>query len=495
VTLEKDKSSNLFEALVAARLLVRDAPVLLAQRAIALSVIEEIDRALATLDPRGKEAENNAAAPSALARERADRVEAEGAQRRAEFLYEATSALFEAPLEPAARCEKLTRLAVPDLADWCLCDLLDGTQVERVAVGHWNPDGDALARGLVRSYPLEPAATRGISRVLTTRQAELEGDLPPLRARSGALPDEASEGDFENVLRTLGARSYLVVPLIADGRLLGALTFLFAESSRRYGPHDLRLAEDLGRRAALAQQNAALFTQLQRAVSSREEMVAVVSHDLRNPLSSIKLAASLQQQAEGEAHHPKAKSAIILRAVGRMEALLHDLLDAASIDAGTLAIRPSSVEIEAVVAEAIDAIEPSVRDKRLIVSRSVERAIVLLADPDRLLQVLGNLLGNAAKFARQGDRIDVRVERAGSFCAFTIRDSGPGIAASHVPHIFDRFWQGHARSREGAGLGLAIAKGIVDAHGGTLAVVSREGEGTQFDFTIPLAPAPRQSEA
>jgi signal transduction histidine kinase len=255
------------------------------------------------------------------------------------------------------------------------------------------------------------------------------------------------------------------------------------------------LAEDLGRRAALAQQNAALFTQLQRAVSSREEMVAVVSHDLRNPLSSIKLAASLQQQAEGEAHHPKAKSAIILRAVGRMEALLHDLLDAASIDAGTLAIRPSSVEIEAVVAEAIDAIEPSVRDKRLIVSRSVERAIVLLADPDRLLQVLGNLLGNAAKFARQGDRIDVRVERAGSFCAFTIRDSGPGIAASHVPHIFDRFWQGHARSREGAGLGLAIAKGIVDAHGGTLAVVSREGEGTQFDFTIPLAPAPRQSEA
>lgn len=475
---DRDKPTDFHRALVEARQTLRGATLTLGQRATALSVIEEIDRALAAISV-GQGGEANVE-PSALDRERAGRALAEGAQRRTEFLSQATGALFEAPLDAAARTERLVRLAVPDLADWCVCDWIDGNRSKRVAVGHWNPDGDTIAAAISDDYVIDRQAVRGLSRVLHLGEPELVAD-----ATSGGRA--SSDDPFERLLAKLSARSYLLVPVVSSGRVLGALGFFFAESSRRYTDADLHLATDLARRFALAHQNAGLFAELARSVSSREEMIAVVSHDLRNPLSSIKLAGGLLQSTEPDGKNPRSKSSIILRAVSRMEALLHDLLDAAAIDAGKLAVELSRVDAEPLVIEATEAIEAPVREKGLHVTRDVERGLVLIADPGRVLQVFSNLLGNAAKFGRAGDTIHVAVRREGHVARFDVADTGPGIAPDLLGHVFDRFWQGREKRHGGAGLGLAIAKGIVEAHGGTIEVRSVLGEGTTFSFTIPLA--------
>lgn len=477
---ERDKPSDLERALHEARRVLRGAAPTLGQRAVALSVIEEIDRALVAASTSPGE---GSVEPSALDRERAVRVDAEGAQRRTEFLSQATGALFEAPLDADARALRLVRLAVPDLADWCVCDMAFGPRARRVAVGHWNPDGDVIVPQIVGEYDVDEQAAQGLSAVLRTGRSELVSDL------ATTPRTDPQDGAFTRLLATLSVRSYLLVPVMAAGRVLGALGFFFAESSRRYNEADLRLAEDLARRFALAHHNAELFAELARAVSSREEMIAVVSHDLRNPLSSIKLAGGLLQSSEPDGKNPRSKSSIILRSVGRMETLLRDLLDAAAIDAGKLTIAVDVVQGETLVAEAIEASEAPAREKGLRITRDVERGLELRADAGRLLQVFGNLLGNATKFGRAGDTIHVALGREGDFARITVADTGPGIPPDRVDHVFDRFWQGREKRHDGAGLGLAIAKGIVEAHGGRIAVASTFGAGATFTFTVPLATA------
>ena len=482
MTQERMTPPDFLHALTEARRLLSTARVGLTQRAAAHALSEEMDRALALVGPRAEGAGDDLPVPSALDRERESRVMAEGAQRRTEFLYQASSALFDSPLDAVLRCQRLAALCVPDLADWCLCDLLEGKRVRRVAVRQWNPDRDVIARSLEVTYPLSEDAPRGISRVLTRGKPEMSAEHTSL------FPEgQAAAPELDELLRVVGARSYLIVPMVGTEGVIGALTFLFAESNRRYGAADLRLAEDLARRAALAQSNASLFQQLQRAVQSREEMVAVVSHDLRNPLSSIKMSATMLQEDEVEGAHNKSKTSIILRAVGRMEALLRNLLDVASLDAGTLTLERRRVVVNEVVAEAIESIQPIVVSKQLVVTTSLAPGLELFADVDRLLQVFSNLLGNAAKFSSAGGEIRLSAVREGTHCRFSVGDAGPGIAPEHVAHVFDRFWQGRERRREGAGLGLAIAKGIVDAHLGVVGVESTLGVGTTFTFTIPLA--------
>lgn len=467
---------SLRQALEQGRKLVSEARVVLQQRDTALSVLGELDRALGSLD------EVVPAAGNALEREREGRVSAEASQRRTEFLYEATNTLFASPLDTLARLQKLTALVVPDLGDWCLCDMVSGDVIRRVAVRQWNPDQDATARTLEVEYPLGVAAEGGISEVIRSGRSVLRPDGAGSR---GPSPDV----HFEALLARVGARSYMSVPLISTGRTIGALTLIFAESNRRYTDSDLSLAEDLARRAALAIDNANLFEQLQRAVRVRDDMVAVVSHDLRNPLSSIKMSASLLQQENPEsAREPRSKTAVILRAVERMETLIRDLLDVTSLEGGGVTLNFEARRVDDVLADAVESVQPIATGKSLALTAQADEAeLSILCDSERLMQVFSNLLGNAAKFTPAGGSISIRAAREASACRFTVTDTGPGIAAEHLPHVFDRFWQGRHKARDGAGLGLAIAKSIVEAHRGQIRVTSVLGAGASFEFTIPLA--------
>ena len=250
-------------------------------------------------------------------------------------------------------------------------------------------------------------------------------------------------------------------------------------------PQRLALRIRFAVRVARAEAEAARSIEVaQRAAAARDEVLAVVSHDLRGPLHAIGLAAEALRDEVGDSG--LRYLAAIDRASTRAERLISDLLEASAIENGVLALDPSPIDAVALVRQATQDNEPLVRESGgLITAHLPDDALVVRADRDRILQVLGNLIGNALKHAR-GTPIELTLTEEERSALIAVRDRGPGIAAAELPHVFDRYWRGRTK-RTGAGLGLAIAKGIVAAHGGELRVQSRPGDGSEFAFTLPLA--------
>jgi hypothetical protein len=232
----------------------------------------------------------------------------------------------------------------------------------------------------------------------------------------------------------------------------------------------------------------------ERATQARDDVLAIVAHDLRNPIQTISVtAAVLGLTAEDEKR--RRHVAVIQRSAQKMERLIADLLDAARIEAGTLAIRNEPVPVATVFAEAIEPFEEQARTRAVVINAEVETGLpVVTGDRDRLIQVLSNLLDNALRYTPEGQCLSVRARCVDAAVEISVEDSGPGIAPDELPHIFDRFWQAHHQSRAGAGLGLAICRGIVEAHGGRIWARSQVGRGTIMSFTLPRAAATAADE-
>jgi signal transduction histidine kinase len=255
---------------------------------------------------------------------------------------------------------------------------------------------------------------------------------------------------------------------------------------------NLEAADDLQRRAIeidLQQR----FLGEQRAVRARDDLIAVVSHDLRNPLSSIQLLAEVLLRAppagdENRADIMRNSAERIRRSAFHMKALTDDLLDLASIESHRFTLRLQSLESRDLIGEALLAASPLAEAKRISLAVESIDTPKLEADPERILRVLSNLLGNAIKFTPEGGQITVRAERRDGDLSIAVADTGPGIPADHLPHIFDRYWKASAASKPGSGLGLYIASGIIEAHGGKIWAESSAG-GARFTFTLPIARA------
>ena len=232
----------------------------------------------------------------------------------------------------------------------------------------------------------------------------------------------------------------------------------------------------------------------ERRARARDEVIAVVAHDLRSPIHTIAAAAALLGLTSDDDRHRR-QIAIIQRSARNMERLTAQLLDVARIEAEALQLHLAPIDLAALIAEAVEQCESLARERGIAVRCEIGDDIPQVAgDHDRLMQVLSNLLGNALKFTHQGRGISVRVARLGAMVQISVEDSGVGIAPEDLPHIFTRFWQVNRKSRTGVGLGLAICKGIVEAHGGRVRATSVVGRGTTMCFTLHAMPDDVASE-
>jgi signal transduction histidine kinase len=274
-----------------------------------------------------------------------------------------------------------------------------------------------------------------------------------------------------------------VTPLVARGQAIGAVTHVFGRAEAGASSEARALGEEVASRAALAIDNLRLFEQAQRAIRGRDELLAIVSHDLRNPINVLALAVATLEQPDVALRGqtlPRMK-----RALQRMEHLIADLLDVARVDAGTLRVELSPLPLAPVLDEVHEQWRPLCAEKGVTLGKdyAAETLGVVQLDRERVMQVLSNLIGNAVKFTPPGGRVRIGAEPDGAWVKVSVSDTGPGIAPENLPHIFDRFWQKERRAG-GLGLGLPIAEGIVHAHGGSIHVDSTPGAGTTFWFTL-----------
>jgi signal transduction histidine kinase len=407
---------------------------------------------------------------------------------RERFLAAATEQLADS-IEWDETLARVARLALPFLGDWCMVVLVDDEGVPRpVAVETIEGAQADVAREMREHYPVDLEAEHGCGRVLRTGEPELLPDVRDFAGRSGATTRARAE-----LLARMGLRSFMAVPLSARGRILGVLDFGVSTSDRRFGPEDLGVAHELARRCALALDNARLHRKVHAAVRAREDTLAIVSHDLRNPLSAIRLATAVldRQAPAGEAGDAvRRAAATIVRGSERMDRLIRDLVDLASMDAGRLSIFRRRLAPHEMAADAVEAIRALAGEAHVAVRLDpAAGAPCVEADAERVQQVLVNLLSNAVKVTPAGGEVRLRYRARRRGVVFSVSDAGPGIARHDQERVFERYWRGVHAPYRGTGLGLSIARGIVEAHGGRLWVSSRPGAGATFRFTLPLAPA------
>ncbi|HEX8695733.1 MAG TPA: MHYT domain-containing protein [Longimicrobium sp.] len=452
-----------------------------------------------------------------------------------DFLAEASRVLASS-LDYQTTLGSVARLAVPRLADWCAVDVLDADgKVERVAVEHTDPEKVALVHRLQERYPSDPAAPRGLAQVIRTGEPEMVSEI-----HEELLVQAARDPEHLRTIRELGLRSYIVVPLVAREKTLGAITLVHAESGRAYDERDLALAEELARRAAVAIDNARLFAETEEsrarleqqaaeleeaqgameaahdelrraneellertaeaekareaadeANAAKSAFLATMSHELRTPLNAI---AGYAQLLEMGIHGPLSEEQReyidkIRRNQTHLLGLINDVLNFAKIEAGQVQYDIGEVPVDESLAAIEALIEPQVRARRHAYTyRRGDPAVTVRADRERMEQVVLNLLTNAVKFTEPGGRIVLEWEAADGRVHVRVRDTGRGIPADRLGSIFEPFVQvdpALTRSSEGTGLGLAISRDLARAMGGDLTVESREGAGSTFTLTLP----------
>ncbi len=418
-----------------------------------------------------------------LVQEQAARAEAENSQKRASLLAEA-SRVLSASFDYQTTLAALVRLAVPALADYCALDIVDADDTfERIGEAHVDPAKSQLLREVARFPKSALTARHPLMRVMTTGAPVLEADITPAFIRGSF----AAAGQ-RRVVEALEPRSLICVPLVTSGKPLGALTLVTSGSGRRYDVADLSLAADLARRAAIVVEHARLFHEAQQATRARDDVLAVVAHDLRNPLNTVTMAVSLMlETTPPERVEERRQAEIVRRAADRMNRMIQDLLDVKRMESGQLTTDLKPELPATIINDTIDMLRPLAAGSTIMLEAHIEDDLPpVLADAARIQQVLSNLVGNAVKFTPRSGRITVCAEHIDREVRFGVIDTGPGIPAEQLPHIFGRFWQAKSDHR-GIGLGLAIAKGIVEAHNGRIWVESHLGLGSTFYFTLPTA--------
>ncbi|WP_438012041.1 GAF domain-containing sensor histidine kinase [Sorangium sp. So ce321] len=404
----------------------------------------------------------------------------------AAFLAEAGAVLSES-LDYETKFARLGRLCVRGLSDWCAIDIVEGRELRRVAVAHRDPTKEPMLLEMVRRYPPRWDSPHPAIAALRTGEPVLTPELTDDVLRVICHDDE-----HVRLARALGTRTGISVPLIARGQTLGVLSLACGTLGRRYGHADLGLAVELGRRAAIAIDNARLYRASQEAVRARSEFLTVATHELNTPLTSLTLAVqSLRRAAPlGRVIDPQVldrRLELVARQGTRLTRLIHDLLDVSHLDTGPLVLERTDVDFGALVREVAERFEADLAGARCSVSIQTGAPACGRWDRSCLDRVVTNLLSNAIKFGT-GKPIEIAVGAERGTARLVVRDHGIGIAPEQRDRIFGRFERAVSeRHYGGLGLGLYISRRIVEEHGGSIRCESRPGAGATFIVELPCA--------
>jgi PAS domain S-box-containing protein len=312
--------------------------------------------------------------------------------------------------------------------------------------------------------------------------------LLPMRFRAAHGHHLSAFGKSASTARRMGERSQ-ISGVRKSGEEFPAEAAIAHMASDR-GPVFSVVLRDVTEQRRAQEMNERLLVEMEKAVKQRDEMLGLVSHDLRNPANAVKMLAGaiLRMADDDEGIRPDVAehAAVMLQAATQMDRLIQDLLDSTRLEAGRLRLAPQWISAGELVSSAVETLTPIALSKSVTLSRSIGPELPeVYADAGRITQVLSNLIGNALKFVEENGVVSVDVKVDGTHVQFAVRDNGAGIPAEDLPFVFDRFWQSKRMNRSGAGLGLAIARGIVLGHGGRIWVESVPGVETVVRFTLP----------
>lgn len=415
-----------------------------------------------------------------------DVTERKKLEREQRFHSDLSKRLSES-LDYKTNITKLVDMIVPDFGDFSVIFDLKENQEPRIRAGtHRDPEKRKLIEKFMASFLPNPRFSKGGIQVMRSEKPVLVSEVTePLLDE--AILDETSK----SLIFELGLRSYIEVPMVANNRVLAVLAVGYGESNRKFVASDLLFYEELARRAALSLDKTRLYQEAQIAIQTREDVLAIVSHDLKNPLTVIGIGAQLLAKMRPENAQLRASlekiAGSLNKAVHLMQRLITSILDFAKIQSGTFTIEPKEEELFPIIESLTETMKPLATVKAIQLSYEIEEKLPsVTCDRDRVMQVLSNLVGNAIKFSPKNSSILIRAGMLSDKVCISVRDNGPGIEPEQLAHVFERYWQAKSTAQQGTGLGLSIVKGIVTAHHGKIWVESKSGEGSTFFFTLPI---------
>ncbi|MFL5696276.1 MAG: ATP-binding protein [Ktedonobacteraceae bacterium] len=417
-----------------------------------------------------------------------------------QHILDQVSNLVVSSLDQQITLTEIAQLLVPSLADYCRIAILDEQhEIQEIAVNHTDPDKVALVQALYDQYKDQAEPVYGVQKLLRTGKPELISNVS-----QDVLAHIQVHPDMLEILRELALKSYMGVPLIARGRIIGAITFSSVQPSREYTKADLYFAQELARRIASALDNVHLYRQAQAEIRERknaeealresearkDEFISMASHELKTPLTSLKgftnlLQRRLTKQGDKQALHFLTR---MEEQLDKLTKLVSDLLDVTKMQTGKLEFREERFFLNELVRETLENLQGTMETHHLQLEKVTD--VQVLGDKDRLGQVLINLLTNAIKYSPEADTVIVRVSAVEHNAIVSVQDFGIGIAETHQEKIFERFYQvndGKEKTFPGLGIGLYISSQIVRGHHGRLWVESAKGAGATFYLSLPLA--------
>ncbi|HET9265128.1 MAG TPA: ATP-binding protein [Vicinamibacterales bacterium] len=410
-------------------------------------------------------------------------------EERMRFLARAGSTLT-ASLDYSSIVETLTQLPVPFMADACLVDLLEHGTLRCAAVAARTPELQSMVRAVRTAFPVDPASDHPVAVALRSGALRFE------EVGEDVFAAAAASAEHRALIEAIAAASLMVLPLVARGETLGVMSFVSTNPRRRYSEDDLAVAQELAHRAGIALENARLYRDVQEASRAKDEFLGIVSHELRTPLNAVLGWAQVLRRAPADPEQMRRAMEAIERNAQAQAQLVEDLLDTSRAISGKIRLEPQPVSINSLVGAAVESFGPTARAAGVDLSVQIDGGVgEIQADPGRLHQVIGNLISNALKFTPAGGRIEASTRRAADTIEIRIVDTGSGIDPDFLPHVFDRFRQADStttRAHGGLGIGLAIARHLVELHGGTILAAS-EGidKGATFTIVLPAGSRPQ----